>query len=70
MYPKAECAKFDVMAKRDIGALSFYAEGDCGMSISTANQRWCMARLMWDPDLDVEQLHRAFNCRAYREAAP
>ncbi len=71
MYPKAECAKFDVMAKRDIGALSFYAEGDCaGEHLSTANQRWCMARLMWDPDLDVEQLHRAFNRRAYREAAP
>ena len=71
MYPKAEAAKFDAMAKRDIGALSFYSEGDCaGEHLSTANQRWCIARLLWNPDLDVEQLHRAFNRRAYREAAP
>ncbi len=71
LYPKAEALKFDTQAKRDIGCLSAYSEGACtGEHLGAGNTRWCIARLLWDPDLDVEQLHRRFNRRTYREAAP
>ena len=71
LYPKAESLKFETQAKRDIGCLSAYSEGSCeGEHVGAGNARWCIARLLWDPDQDVEQLHRRFNRRTYREAAP
>ncbi len=71
MRPMAEVMKFDVMAQRDIDFLSNYSEGNGATEyIGVADERWCMARLLWNPDLDVDQLHRRFNRRAYREAAP
>ena len=71
LKPKAEVLKFDLQAQRDIGILRTYTEGGgYNEYMGVADERWCMARLAWDPDLDVEQLHRYFNRRAYREAAP
>ena len=71
LKPKAEVLKFDLLAQRDIGILRTYTEGGgYNEYMGVADERWCMARLAWDPDLDVEQLHRYFNRRAYREAAP
>ena len=71
MTPKAEVHKFDLLAQRDIGFLANSAEGFGGNEyMGVADERWCMSRLDWNPDLDVEQLHRYFNRRAYREAAP
>ena len=72
MYPNAEAVKFDLMAKRDIGIISANTEGSCasGEHLASSQDRWVIARLMWNPDLEVEQLRRYFNRRAFREAAP
>ncbi len=71
MKPRAEVHKFDLQAQRDIGFLRNYSEGFGACEyLGVADERWCMAKLDWNPDLDVEKLHRRFNRRAYREAAP
>ena len=69
--PFAEVYQEDLKAQRSIGFLRSSTEGFgqnqyCGCG----DERWVMARLAWNPDADVEQLHRRFNRRAYREAAP
>ena len=71
LKPVADVNKFDLQAQRDIGFLRHYTEGfgDCEY-LGAADERWCMARLKWNPDQDVEKLHRRFNRRTYREAAP
>ncbi|MBQ6923278.1 MAG: DUF4838 domain-containing protein [Kiritimatiellae bacterium] len=71
LNPKAEVHKFDLLAQRDIGFLANSAEGfGANEYMGVADERWCMSRLDWNPDLDVEQLHRYFTRRVYREAAP
>ena len=70
MYPNAE-RRFDLMAKRDIGIISANTRVHApAASISPRPNSWVIARLMWNPDLEVEQLRRYFNRRAFREAAP
>ena len=70
--PLAEAHQFDLKAQRAIGFLRNSTEGSLkGHDVlGVADERWCVARLDWDPDQDVEQLHRYFNRRVYREAAP
>ena len=71
MQPRAEVHKFDLLAQRDIGFLRNSTEGfGSDQYLGSGEERWCMTRLDWDPDADVEQLHRYFNRRTYREAAP
>lgn len=71
MKPVAEVHQFDLRAQRDIGFLRTSTEGDGSTDyIGVADEGWCMARLQWNPDADVEQLHRYFDRRTYREAAP
>jgi len=71
MKPRAEVHRFDLQAQRDIGFLRNYSEGFGACEyLGVADERWCMAKLDWNPDLDVEKLHRRFNRRTYREAAP
>ena len=67
--PLAEVHAFDLRAQRDIGFLRNSTEG-FGNPCLCGDERWCMTRLEWNPDADVEQLHRYFNRRTYREAAP
>ena len=69
--PIAEVYQEDLKAQRSIGFLRSSTEG-FGMNqyCGCGDDRWCMARLAWNPDADVEELHRRFNRRAYREAAP
>ena len=69
--PLAEVYQEDLKAQREIGFLRTSTEGFgrnqyCGCG----DERWVMTRLAWNPDADVEQLHRYFNRRTYREAAP
>lgn len=69
--PLAEVYQEDLKAQRSIGFLRSSTEGFgrnqyCGCG----DERWVMTRLAWNPDLDVERLHRTFNRRTYREAAP
>ncbi|NLN02448.1 MAG: DUF4838 domain-containing protein [Lentisphaerae bacterium] len=67
----AEVVKFDLQAQRDIGFLRNYSEGWAfNEYLGGADEQWCLNRLQWDPDQDVEQLHRRFTRRTYREAAP
>ena len=67
----AEVLKFDLQAQRDIGFLRNYSEGWAyNEYLGGADEQWCMNRLQWDPDQDVEALHRRFTRRTYREAAP
>ena len=70
--PLAEAHQFDLKAQRAIGFLRNSTEGPLhGHDVlGTADERWCVTRLDWNPDQDVEQLHRYFNRRVYREAAP
>lgn len=69
--PMAEVLKFDYLAQLKIGFRSGATEGAGSLEyIGVADERWCISRLQWDPTLDVEQLHRYFNRRTYREAAP
>jgi len=69
--PLAEVMKFDYLAQLKIGFRAGATEGDGSLEyIGVADERWCISRLQWDPTLDVEQLHRYFNRRTYREAAP
>ena len=70
--PLAEAHQFDLKAQRAIGFLRNSTEGSLkGHDVlGTADERWCVTRLDWNPDQDVEQLHRYFNRRVYREAAP
>ena len=71
MYPKAEAFKFDAKALCRIGSRVSYAEGRGSCEhLMVGNDRWCIGQLLWNPDLDLEQLHRYFNRRTYREAAP
>jgi len=71
MQPRAEVHKFDLLAQREIGFLRNSTEGfGSNQYLGSGDERWCMTRLEWDPDADVEQLHRYFNRRTYREAAP
>ena len=67
--PVAEVIQRDLQAQRSIGFLFHATEGE-GAPVVAADDRWCVDRLMWNPDADVEQLHRYFNRRTYREAAP
>ena len=69
--PIAEVYQEDLKAQRSIGFLRSSTEG-FGMNqyCGCGDDRWCMARIAWNPDQDVEELHRRFNRRAYREAAP
>ena len=69
--PLAEVYQEDLKAQRDIGFLATSTEGFGGNQYcGCGDERWTMARLAWNPDADVEQLHRYFNRRTYREAAP
>jgi len=69
--PIAEVYQEDLRAQRDIGFLRTSTEGfGYNQYCGCGDERWVMARLAWNPDADVEQLHRYFNRRTYREAAP
>ena len=69
--PYAEIFKEELAYQRALGFLATSTEGFMDNDpLGAADERWCMARLAWNPDADVEQLHRYFNRRAYREAAP
>ena len=69
--PLAEVFKFDLIAQRKIGYLKNSTEGFGSTEyIGVADERWCINRLEWNTDYDPEQLHRYFNRRTYREAAP
>ena len=69
--PLAEVYQEDRKAQRDIGFLATSTEGfGYNQYCGCGDERWTMARLAWNPDADVEQLHRRFNRRTYREAAP
>jgi hypothetical protein len=71
LKPHADVHKFDLQAQRDIGYLRNYSEGfSSNEYLGAAGERWVMARLKWNPDQDTEQLHRRYNRRTYREAAP
>lgn len=71
MKPYAEVVQADAKAFRDIGFLRNYSEGEAsGTTIGTGDEGWCVPRILWNPDVDVEQLHRYYNRRVYREAAP
>ncbi len=71
IHPFAEVLRFDLRAMRDIHYLRIMSE-DCGEDeyMGLADERWCVSRLYWNPDADVEELHRYFNRRVYHEAAP
>ena len=69
--PYAEIYKEELAYQRSLGFLATSTEGFMSNDpLGAADERWCMTRLAWDPDLSPEQLHRYFNRRAYREAAP
>jgi len=69
--PYAEVYQRELQAQREIGFLRTSTEGFMRNDfLGGADERWVMTRLMWNPDQDVERLHRYFNRRAYREAAP
>ena len=68
--PLAEVYQEDLKAQRSIGFLRTSTEGFGFQYCGCGDERWCMTRLAWNPDQDVEQLHRRFNRRTYREAAP
>lgn len=69
--PYAEVYQRELLYQRSLGFLSTSTEGFMtGDDLGTIDDRWCMARLAWNPDADVEQLHRRYTRRAYREAAP
>lgn len=69
--PYAEIYQEELKYQRDIGFRASSTEGFMGGDeLGTADDRWCMARLAWNPDQSVEELHRRFNRRTYREAAP
>lgn len=70
-HPYAEVYQRELKYQQSLGFLSTSTEGFMdGDNLGTIDDRWCMARLAWNPDADVEQLHRYFTQRAYREAAP
>ena len=68
--PLAEVYQEDLKAQRSIGFLRTSTEGFGFQYCGCGDERWCMTRLARNPDQDVEQLHRRFNRRTYREAAP
>lgn len=69
--PYAEIYQRDLKAQRKIGFLRTATEGFFRCQYHGAgDERWVMTRLQWNTDLDVEQLHRYYNRRTYREAAP
>ena len=69
--PYAEVYQRELQAQREIGFLRTSTEGFMRNDyLGGADERWVMTRLMWNPDQDVERLHRYFNRRAFREAAP
>ena len=69
--PYAEIFKEELAYQRSIGFLATSTEGFMDNDpLGAADERWCMTRLAWNPDLPTEELHRYFNRRAYREAAP
>ena len=69
--PLAESYQEDLRAQRSIGFLATSTEGfGYNQYCGCGDERWVMTRLAWNPDADVEQLHRRFNRRTYREAAP
>lgn len=71
LYPKAEAFKFDAKMLLRLGSRVSYAEGTGSCEhLMVGNDRWCIGQLLWNPDQDLEQLHRYFNRRTYREAAP
>ena len=71
IHPFAEVQKADLQAMRDLNYLRIHSES-LGENeyLGGGDERWCVNRLYWNPDADVEQLHRYFNRRTYREAAP
>ena len=69
--PYAEIYKEELAYQRSLGFLATSTEGFMRNDpLGAADERWCMTRLAWNPDLSAEELHRYFNRRAYREAAP
>ncbi len=71
IHPISEILRFDLRGMRDFHFLRIMSEG-CGSNeyMGLADERWCVSRLYWNPDADLEQLHRYFNRRVYHEAAP
>ncbi len=70
-HPYAEIYKEELAYQRSLGFLATSTEGFMRNDpLGAADERWCMSRLSWNPDLSPEELHRYFNRRAYREAAP
>ncbi len=71
IHPIAEVQQADLRAMRDLNFLRISSES-LGKNeyMGIADERWCINRLYWNPDANLEQLHRYFNRRTYREAAP
>ena len=71
IHPFAEVQQADLRAMRDLGFLRIFSESlGANEYLGIADERWCINRLYWNPDADLGQLHRYFNRRTYREAAP
>ncbi len=70
--PLAESHGHELKAQAAIGFLRNSTEGPLGGNdyLGAADERWCVSRLDWNPNVSVEELHRYFNRRVYREAAP
>lgn len=70
-HPYAEVHQEDLKAQRSIGFLRTGSEGS-GLAPDALNgeERWTTMRIEWNLEQDVEQLHRYYNRRVYREAAP
>lgn len=69
--PYAEVYQRELRYQKSLGFLATSTEGFMkGDDLGTMDDRWCMARLAWNSEEDVEELHRYFTRRAYREAAP
>jgi len=71
IHPFAEVQQADLRAMRELGFLRIFSESlGANEYLGIADERWCVNRLYWNPEADLEQLHRYFNRRTYREAAP
>jgi len=71
IHPFAEVQQADLRAMRELGFLRIFSESlGANEYMGIADERWRVNRLYWNPDADLEQLHRYFNRRTYREAAP
>ena len=71
IHPVAEVQQADLRAMRDLNFLRIHSESAGENAyLGGGDETWCINRLNWNPDADVEQLHRYYNRRTYREAAP